>query len=154
MSLLARWKIEWWWLVCILWQTFSVSVVGQLLDGNMWVRSDKMLDIVFWQLLEVLVVSNMTTLFKRPPMRWAKSTKKENQCLSGQLITSVFFRIELGTYHKSSLRYFLLYSTGLRFVALMEAITRLVMIFMLQEVMLMMFDHNPEKKFYPKMYIL
>ena len=74
--------------------------------------------------------------------------------MSGQLITSVFFRIELGTYHKSSLRYFLLYSTGLRFVALMEAITRLVMIFMLQEVMLMMFDHHPEQKFYPKMYIL
>ena len=74
--------------------------------------------------------------------------------MSGQLITSVFFRIELGTYHKSSLRYFLLYSTGLRFVALMEAITRLVMIFMLQEVMLMMFDNHREQKFYPKMYIL
>ena len=74
--------------------------------------------------------------------------------MSGQLITSVFFRIELGTYHKSSLRYFLLYSTGLRFQDLMEAITRVVMILMLQEVMLMMFDHYSEQKFYPKMYIL
>jgi len=113
-----------------------------------------MIDIVVWQLLEVLVVPNIAILFRRPPMRRAKSTKKENQCLSGQLITSVFFRIELGTYHKSSLRYFLLYSTGLRFVALMEAITGLVMILMLQEVMLMMFDHHPEQKFYPKVYIL
>ncbi|KAH0686067.1 hypothetical protein KY285_016611 [Solanum tuberosum] len=44
----------------------------------------------------------------RLPMRRAKNTKKENQCLRGQWIT-LFFRIELGTYHKSSLRYFLLY---------------------------------------------
>ena len=112
-----------------------------------------MLYIFVWQLLEVLD-PNITIFFRRPPMRRAKSTKKENQCLSGQLITSVFFRIELGTYHKSSLRYFLLYSTGLRIVALMEAITRLVMIFMLQEVMLMMFDHHQEQNIYPKMYIL
>lgn len=68
-----------------------------------------MLYIVVWLLLEILGFPNITILFRRPPMRRAKNTKKENQCLSGQLITSVFFRIELGTYHKSSLRYFLLY---------------------------------------------
>uniref|UniRef100_M1AV89 Protein yippee n=1 Tax=Solanum tuberosum TaxID=4113 RepID=M1AV89_SOLTU len=57
----------------------------------------------------------------RLPIRRAKNTKKENQCLR-----------------------------GLRFLALMEAITEPVMKLMLQEVKLMMFDHYPEQNFYPK----